>query len=88
MAERDLCRDAILAFPDEKRLIREFFRLLDFVKYYGRLMEHPDSPWVCSSYNNALTNLEKFRKHHLDLVQRLEALDVHLDTGKERRGDR
>ena len=80
MDEKELSELAIRAFPESKKRIRKYFSLLDHVNYYGRLMERPDSPWVCTAYNNALANLDYFCRKNPDIAEWVE------QNGGEKRG--
>ncbi len=73
MNGRELLEQALSAFPDQEARITRYMSLLEWVDHYGRLMEHPDSPWVCSGYNNAVANLEKFRKKNPDIAEWFES---------------
>jgi hypothetical protein len=72
MDERDLREKAASAFPLKKGRVGQYFSLLSSVKRYEKLMENPDSPWICSSYNNALVNRDNFCRSHPDIVHWIE----------------
>jgi len=83
MDENKLRERALLAFPHKKRNVREYFGLFDWVKHYEKLMENPDSPWVCSGYNNAVANMEDFRRKNPDIAEWFEQRRRQAAEGEE-----
>lgn len=78
MDEKELMTRALVRFAHKKGLVEKYFSLAGWVEHYAKLMERPDSPWVCSGYNNAVSNLDKFRKKHPDIAAWIEKSREYL----------